>query len=587
MQTHDVAIGQGKNSMKSSPQITTDLFDQELDRDYSEQLSEMVAIAQVVGLTLILVGLAVLKDLPRSHMRLTYGLFGAGIAALFAWRLYCWHDVWRTRWAKFHGEEIPAPMPEATRKTKVLRATLLLILLDSAIIVILIPLTGGPGKSVLDPLVPTIPIIAVILRQPKRTVLVALSSGMVLVVLALLHWSVNEFGVAHPDLSGWVTYTHRDPRHPISFTIVTGGALVLSAVELWRYNKVEVGRDIKKSIYPLVQQDLRLRKIYWSLKRGSRTWIKWLEHRDLPLVDLSLVHPPEDILRQAVVLSAPHWVAEGNWKYRRFTRRRIARHITFLTFAAHWIDDHFDALETYCQDEGLRDVIRNSSPREILDTHNPRLDELLKRMERSVLPRYVTPLLLVCRLLGLEKWRRALLPAHVRMVQRAVVRIIYGGLIQNAQSDPKLKCLLQQYIDFVQNGLSNPLKSVYADLSNSDCPLAAWVTSKVVMELLDCTAVGFSQDESEFFSLLYGPLLYYHDYKNEAAEERFGDAFTNAELPQIQHMVEMISRCFAVMPTIFPDGKLSNGRKLQLRLLLSMYGDKEKAIKAEYTKFQT
>src|SRR5688572_8203490 len=419
--------------MKSSPQITTDLFNEKFDRVYSEQLSEMVAIAQGVGLTLILVGLWVLKNLPQFHMRLTYGLFAGGLLALFGWRVYCWHDVWRTRWAEWHDDEIPNPMPEATRKTKVLRATLVLILIDSAILVVLIPLTGGPGKSVLDPLVPTIPIIAVILRQPKRTVLVALSSGMVLVILALLHWLVTELQLPHPNLSDWVIYTHRDPRHAFSFTIVTGGALVLSAVELWRYNKAEVGRDIRKSIYPLIQQDQRLRKIYWSLKRGSKTWVKWLEHRDLPLVDLSLVHPPEDILKQAVVLSAPHWVAEGNWKYKRFTRRRVARHITFLTFAAHWIDDHFDALETYCQEESRRETIRNSNPREILDTHNPRLDELLKRMERSVLPRYVTPLLLVYRLLGLENWRKALLPARVRMVRRAVVRIIYGGMIQNAQ----------------------------------------------------------------------------------------------------------------------------------------------------------
>src|SRR5882672_9089854 len=135
--------------MQSSPQVTTDLFNQALDRDYCEQLSEMVAIAQVVGLTLILLGLAVLKDLPRFHLRLTFGLFIAGLVALFGWRLYCWHDVRRTQWAKWFGWEAPIPTPEARRKTKIIRATLLLILIDSIILVILIPLTGGPGKSVL------------------------------------------------------------------------------------------------------------------------------------------------------------------------------------------------------------------------------------------------------------------------------------------------------------------------------------------------------------------------------------------------------------------------------------------------------
>src|SRR5258706_5264498 len=112
-----------------------------------------------------------------------------------------------------------------------------------------------------------------------------------------------------------------------------------------------------------------------------------------------------------------------------FTRRRVTRHITFLTFAAHWIDDHFDALDRYCQDKTLRDNIRKSSPSEILGTHNPRLDELLQRMERAVLPRFVSPKLFMYGILRLKKRQNALLPPHVTMVKRAVERVIYGGLI--------------------------------------------------------------------------------------------------------------------------------------------------------------
>ena len=63
--------------MKPSPQITTDLFNQQLDRDYSEQLSFMVILAQTVGLALIALGMAVLKDLPwKPHMLLTWWLVG-------------------------------------------------------------------------------------------------------------------------------------------------------------------------------------------------------------------------------------------------------------------------------------------------------------------------------------------------------------------------------------------------------------------------------------------------------------------------------------------------------------------------------
>jgi hypothetical protein len=300
---------------------------------------------------------------------------------------------------------------------------------------------------------------------------------------------------------------------------------------------------------------------------------------------LSLVHPPEDILRQAVVLAAPYWIAEGNWKYKMFTRRRITRHITFLTFAAHWIDDHFDALETYCQSDDLKTTIRNSTPSEILNTHHPRLDELLHRMKQAVLPRFMAPRWLVYRLLRMKTRERKLLPARVNMVPRAVKRIIYGGLIQKAQSQHRLDELIEQYHEFIQQGLSKDLISIYSDIHKSDCRLAEWTTAKVVIELLDATSETFSQNESEFFSLLYAPLLYYHDYKNEAEKERFGEAFRNANLPNASHMTTIIERCFDSMPKILGSHKLTEGRLLQLKLLLSIYGDKEKTVKAAYQKF--
>jgi len=206
-------------------------------------------------------------------------------------------------------------------------------------------------------------------------------------------------------------------------------------------------------------------------------------------------------------------------------------------------------------------------------------------MQQAVLPRFVAPLWLACRLLRLKRRERVLLPPRVKMVERAVERIIYGGLIQNAKSEKKLNSLLHKYSLFVQNGLSEPLKSIYRKLAAGNCPLTAWVTAKVVLELLDSTSDAFSQDESEFFSLLYGPLLYYHDNDHEATEERFGEAFSNAKLPEIPNMIKLIDECFVVLPRIFTNGKLTDGRRLQLRLLLSMYGNKEQAIKNAYAKF--
>src|ERR1043166_5285497 len=573
--------------MKSSSQITTDLWNPELDRKYSEQLSYWIIWAQRFGLVLILAGILVLRDVHwRPHKLLTCGLVVVGFAALFGYKYYVWHDVDRTRAAEQFGSERGLPMNEAIRKTKILRATLTLILLDSMILSILIQFTGGPGKSVLDPLVPIIPIIAVILRQPKRTVYWAFSSGILLVALAIFDWLFGHTShLSAPVTEGLVAYTHRDPLHPLSFCIVTGGALALSVLELTSYNKPEIGRDVETNIAELVNKDRRLQGIHRAIKRGSRRWIKWLAHRDLPLADLSLVHEPEDILKQALVLAAPYWVADGDWKYKMFTRRRITRHITFLTFSAHWIDDHFDALERYCQDKTLRDRIRKSSPAEILDDRNPRLEELLQRMERAVLPRFVSPRLFLYGIFRLKKKQKAILPPHVKMVRRAVERVIYGGLIQNAEADAILVRLIDQYYGFIKKGLSDDLVSLYSEIYESDCRLVAWTTAKVVMELFDAAAPTFSQNESEFFSLLYAPLLYYHDNKKEATEERFGEAFIKADLPGLPHMIDLVSRCRTLMPKVLGSDTLTDGRRLQLKLLLSMYGENEKEIMSEYNKF--
>jgi hypothetical protein len=180
-------------------------------------------------------------------------------------------------------------------------------------------------------------------------------------------------------------------------------------------------------------------------------------------------------------------------------------------------------------------------------------------MKQAVLPRFMAPVWLVYRLLHLKKREEQLLPARVKMVPRAVERIIYGGLIQNAQYQPRLDQLIEQYHGFIQEGLSKDLISIYSDIHNSDCRLAEWTTAKVVIELLDATTPAFSQDESEFFSLLYAPLLYYHDYKNEAAEERFGEAFSKANLPNASHMISIIDRCFEAMPRILGSNKLTEG----------------------------
>jgi hypothetical protein len=555
-------------TIKTVPQVTTDLFNQDLDRVYSWRLTEMVVLTQFAGLGLILGGLAILANLPRFQMRLAYWLFGVGLLALAVWVIYCWSDKALEALANLvaSGEE-PKPVPEAKRKTRVLRATLLIILLDALLLAILIPVTGGPGKSVLDPLVPIIPIIAIILKQPKRTVFAALGSGLVLVFGAMLHWAYHLLGFTDPALAAWTNYTHRDPRHALAYSVVTGGAIFLSVIELARYNRPEIGRGIRAAIENLLE-GTPLQGVSWSIKRGTRTWIAWLDHRDLPLVDLSLVHSADEIVKQALVLCAPYWISGDGWRFRFFGRKRTARHVTFLTFAAHWIDDHFDAIGVYCHNEDLRTTILASSPHDVLKKHYPRLDELLKRMKGIVNKK------------------------HEKQVEHAVKRIIYGGLIQNARTKERKDELVKEYGRFVCHDKSKSIRAVYDDLLNSEHPLTMWVTAKVVMELLDSCTTQFSVDEAEFFNLLYGPLLYYHNWNKEVSQESFGKAFgdtskiVQTNLPDSADMISLIERCSNLTTEIFGKDELPPGRQLQLRLLLRLYGDRlPTEVRDAYKKF--
>jgi hypothetical protein len=197
-------------------------------------------------------------------------------------------------------------------------------------------------------------------------------------------------------------------------------------------------------------------------------------------------------------------------------------------------------------------TVLNSSPHQVLREHNPRLDQLLKRMKRMV-----------------KK-------SHRGEVERAVIRIVFGGLIQNAPTPQRREALLTDYRDYVCRDVSPTIREAYDDLMNTN-RLLIWVTAKVVMELLDSCAENFSRDEAEFFNLFYGPVLYYHNWKKEIAVETQGRSFgetattVRKRLPTKENMASVIERCELLLPSIFGEKKLPRERQAQLRLLLDLY----------------
>lgn len=543
------------------PRFFTDFFDQQRDLKYSKQLTEMVTVTQVVGLALIGWGVFSLENLPKFQKNVGFWMLMLGGVTLAAFLFYCWFDgiinnafeyIERIEWR-------PQALHEAQRKTRVLRGILLLILVDTFILTTLITVTGGPGSSPLDPMLPIIPIIAMILQQPKRTVYIALGSGLVVVLFFLGHQTLHALGIDHPHFgTDWVYNGHEDPRYALAFGVVTIGAVCLTIFEFLISHKMpSLNKGIRAIVDPLLITNSDSKGITVSIKKGTKSWTKWLEHRDLPTADLSLVHSEPELIKQAVVLSIPHWIQHSDWS--RWKLRRLTRRITFLTLAAHWIDDHFDSLGVYCEDPELRKKTLQASPPQFL--HNMqmaqefyRLNELLRGMKRIVQKN------------------------HRNQVENSVIRIIYGGLIQNATSAERLRILLNEYVSFVSADISTAIKDVYKSILESERPMTVWITTKVVMELLDSCSPAFSRDEAEFLNLLYGPILYYQDWEDEIVKESFGAAFgaepndVRKQLPNQDDLLSLLEQCRKLISVVYKEN-FPSYRRAQLSVLLQIYGD--------------
>ena len=561
--------------MITRPQFFTDFFDEERDLKYSKQLTEMVTGTQIVGLILIGVGVFSLEKLPDFQKTLSIWMLILGFSTLIAFWTYCWfdgisHAVEFIEWIEWR----PTPLHEAQRKTRILRGTLLLILIDTLILATLITVTGGPGYSPLDPLLPIIPIIAMILQQPKRTVYVALGSGLSVIALFLGHQLLHMLRISHSHFpQGWQYDGHSDPAYPMAFGIVTIGAVGLTIFEFLISHKIpSLRKGVKAIVDPLLLTHSDAKAITTSVRRGTKSWTRWLEHRGLPTADLSLVHGEHELIRQAVVLSIPHWFQLSDWS--KWRLRRLTRRVTFLTLAAHWIDDHFDSLGVHCENPALRNETLLASPPQLVRDLKVarkfhRLNELLRGMKTIV-----------------QK-------DHRLQVENAVIRIIYGGFIQNAKNPEHLQALLNEYIKFVSEGISPKLVDIYKHTLQSDRPVTVWITTKVVMELLDCCSPSFSRDRAEFLNLLYGPILYYQDWDSEVLKETFGGAFGKSpdeikeRLPTPDDLLSLLEQCWSVMPSIFGGG-LPYSRKQQLRMLLDIYEKPlPEELRTSYARFLT
>lgn len=512
------------------------------------ELTWTMIIAQVIGLFIILGAVWLLHDLSWKSKIFSYLAVVMGFCFLLITLLWSWWDAVLNFLAHLlnnipESEPWGGSLASPKRKQRLIKATLLLVMGDTILLGVLIRVTGGFAHSPLDPLLPVIPVIAIILKQPRKTIMWILGLQFFAAASGVFHWGLHWLSIPHPEILDSKEYeAYKDPNLLLAFSFVAGGSMFLSFIE---YVVTHRRSPLLWSIRTLrLQIKKPAEQIFPSVERGTKNWINFLDWRMLPTKDLSVVHRPEAIGHQALILATPYWNGEaGYWDQEDITEK-----ITFLTYAAHWIDDHFDPVQD--SKSPLAEMFQNDWPADFIK-RDARLQGLIANMEKRVKPNNRT------------------------QVTRAVARIIYGGLIQNATTKERMNDLLEEYSEYVSNDLAPEIREIYMHFLRSENVIVPWITTKVVIELFDACSPQFNANHAEFYTLLYSPILYYQDIKAEMVNERFGWAFAPiAEvLPTTASLLDLVTRvCGPLTNTVFKGEMIPESRRVQLEELLKAYG---------------
>ena len=240
-------------------------------------------------------------------------------------------------------------------------------------------------------------------------------------------------------------------------------------------------------------------------------------------IETSTVHAYNDLEKQALVIALPS-----------VGRPDEVRRKSYLTYAAHWIDDFMDDPQLVQDPEALF-----ANRKDI----------------RSALGAMGNP--------GKVGFLMAQKSEHPEAVLKGLHRVLYGGLIQRSSERSQREQLLREYSPIGADGLDTRLARDILKLR----PAVYLTTNKVVFEIFNSTEEGFNPNVSELWNLIYAPALYFHDIHEE--EKRGQSNATPEERPTVAEMAEMIRMTQGHLREI-PDPRQSLRFK-QLRVLNEMF----------------
>lgn len=147
--------------------------------------------------------------------------------------------------------------------------------------------------------------------------------------------------------------------------------------------------------------------------------------------------------------------------------------------------------------------------------------------------------------------------------KKGLERLMYGGLIQLAESKDEQKMYLSEYKKI---GLKHVDKPVYDDiLKIRDIPY--WMTTKTIQELFWSTEPKENLTLAELWTLVYAPAIYLHDCREEKKNGELN--FYDQKLPTLDEMRGMLTLAKRHIPNY--EDELKESRARQLEILINAF----------------
>lgn len=235
---------------------------------------------------------------------------------------------------------------------------------------------------------------------------------------------------------------------------------------------------------------------------------------------MSCVHSYEDVEVQAFILALP---SLGNDEEMRMK--------AYLTYATHWVDDFFDQFQF------------ESSIKRGIKKHRTDLNAVLALFGEDVLE--------VNRSLYTHS-------VHKAAVQNGVHRLLYGSLINHADSLEEQQQYLDEHTSLFFNDLDLPLRHEIRKKLN---PLLIGLTNKTAQEFWFGCEKTYDPNVTALYTLLYTPALYFHDYEEESSEQEL--QFLETAPPSVKDLNTMIELFRDMIGHYHDDRKNLRFRQLQ------------------------